>query len=80
MDIYLFSLSIVFGNKIYIEDTTEFASCKILLCDLKFTVSCFTTGLVRVSEESNILGSNRFFKSQNLKPIPLAIVWAVSPE
>jgi hypothetical protein len=37
----LFSLlifDIVFGNKDYIDETIEFASCKMKLCDLKLTV------------------------------------------
>lgn len=75
-EIYFLSLSIVFRNKIYIEETTELASWRILLCDLKLTVNCFTIGFwsCKARAWSNFFLSNKFFKSQNLKPIPLAIV------
>lgn len=79
-DISFFNLSIVLGKRISKQETIELASCRMLLWDLKLTVKCFRTGGFISKDPAKILGLNNDFKSQNLKPTPLAIVWAVSPE
>lgn len=68
------------GKSISKQETIEFANCNMLLWDLKLTVKCLRTGGVNYKDPLNILGLNKDLKSQNLKPTPLAIVWAVSPE
>ena len=73
VDFSLISLSIVSGKKSSMAEMTELARVKMRLCDRKFTVSWRTLG----AEKSVILSI--CLRSQNLKPTPLAMVYAVSP-
>lgn len=73
VDFSLISLSMVRGKKSSMAEMTELARVRMRLCDRKFTVSWRTLG----AEKSVILSI--CLRSQNLKPTPLAMVYAVSP-
>lgn len=69
----LFNLSIVFGKNNSIKVTTELASSKILLCDLKLIVNYLTTGMViNISSINSVLNNDE--RSQKRNPTPCAIV------
>ena len=78
LDRSFFKRSIVFGKKSSIRVTKLFATSKIWLWLLKFTVNCLMIGTF-IPYWPICLGWKRDLRSQNLKPTPFAIFWAVSP-
>lgn len=69
------------GNKLSIDKTTELASCRIKLCDLKLTVKyMISLGDYNYNAFLQYYLLKINLRSSNLKETPFVIACAVSPQ